>query len=414
MDATAHIPRLGVIFDRHGVQFLKLAQIGSGRWRYVWIIDSATPADSTDRRLMRRFGDVIDIAGLDDDAATELVDAAHIDGITCFSDRNIVRAAAIASRLSLRYHPPIAAARLSNKLAQRRALDEVGLPGPAYLPLPGDADVDALIEMATNCPFPAVCKPQEGAASFDAAVVDNLEDLRIHLTNIWRGGRARNMILEEFIRGRGTVNGLADFVSVECAVFDGTVRVLGIHGKSPMAPGLRETGDVLPSGLSQEDDQAIAAYAVAAATAIGVTDGCLHTEIKLTLGGPRLIEVNGRVGGGSLPDMVFAQTGVAMRTLACEIALGLVDDVDLAPSPGYVSYFFRLQAPLDRAVSIDPTEVEQLLSQPGVESSEVLRLESAGAIGVGTIDSSLLTLRGRAANHSAALKVFRQMQSLID
>ena len=48
--------------------------------------------------------------------------------------------------------------------------------------------------------------------------------------------------------------------------------------------------------------------ATSAIEALGVDTGCLHTEIKFTPDGPRIIEVNGRVGGG-VPEMLERAAG---------------------------------------------------------------------------------------------------------
>ena len=42
--------------------------------------------------------------------------------------------------------------------------------------------------------------------------------------------------------------------------------------------------------------------------ALGVSTGCLHTEVKFTPDGPEIIEVNGRVGGG-VPEMLERAAG---------------------------------------------------------------------------------------------------------
>ena len=57
-----------------------------------------------------------------------------------------------------------------------------------------------------------------------------------------------------------------------------------------------------------------------AARALGVDVGCLHTEIKLTIDGPRVIEVNGRLGGG-IPEMLELASGVSLFNVAARVAV---------------------------------------------------------------------------------------------
>ncbi|MER5411406.1 hypothetical protein [Streptomyces virginiae] len=58
--------------------------------------------------------------------------------------------------------------------------------------------------------------------------------------------------------------------------------------------------------------------------ALGIRTGITHTELKVTPRGPRLIEVNGRLGGGvqelSLSAMDLDLTGYAARTALGETA----------------------------------------------------------------------------------------------
>ena len=64
--------------------------------------------------------------------------------------------------------------------------------------------------------------------------------------------------------------------------------------------------------------------ATAALRALGVRTGGFHTEIKLTPDGPRVIEVNGRLGGG-VPEMLLQASGESLMRLSMRVALGEAD-----------------------------------------------------------------------------------------
>ena len=96
----------------------------------------------------------------------------------------------------------------------------------------------------------------------------------------------------------------------------------------PLAEPFRETGDFMPHPLETErggDRGGIGG--LGRQTALGVQSGALHTEIKLTAEGPKIIEVNGRVAGGGI-NMVYAERnrGVPLTVLAASVALGLPID----------------------------------------------------------------------------------------
>ena len=101
--------------------------------------------------------------------------------------------------------------------------------------------------------------------------------------------------------------------------------------------------------------------------AVGFGVGPAHTEIKLTSEGPRVLEVNGRIGGG-VPDMLRLTTGVDIVKLSMRAALGLPTDVRALPPTSGVGYRFFYQPPASarRLLSIDG--LERLGQRPGVES----------------------------------------------
>ena len=111
-----------------------------------------------------------------------------------------------------------------------------------------------------------------------------------------------------------------------------------------------------------------------AARALGVDVGCLHTEIKLTIDGPRVIEVNGRLGGG-IPEMLELASGVSLFNVAARVAVG--EQISLGRLPcDRVAYLFYMQAPyeaaklnsldgLDRVRALDGVDTIFLNRQPG-------------------------------------------------
>jgi len=80
--------------------------------------------------------------------------------------------------------------------------------------------------------------------------------------------------------------------------------------------------------------------------ALGVSIGCLHSEIKLTPDGPRVIELNGRIGGG-VPEMLLDATGVDLMQIALRLALGEEIVFSTMPSFSKVGYLLYVHAPFD-------------------------------------------------------------------
>ncbi len=102
-----------------------------------------------------------------------------------------------------------------------------------------------------------------------------------------------------------------------------------------------------------------------------MSDACLHTEIKLTAEGPKIIEVNGRVGGGP-PVVLDSISEVNLLRVAAEIALGLPVRFDaLVPCNG-IGYWWYVNPPVDAT---------RVLGLRGQQSWPSRRLWTASACG---------------------------------
>ena len=103
-----------------------------------------------------------------------------------------------------------------------------------------------------------------------------------------------------------------------------------------------------------ESRSAVLDLATQAIVALGVHTGCLHTEVKFTPDGPRIIEVNGRVGGG-VPEMLERAAGVSLLDLTLRVALDEPVFVDGPVATDRIGYRFFLQPP---TVSATVTAIE--------------------------------------------------------
>lgn len=146
---------------------------------------------------------------------------------------------------------------------------------------------------------------------------------------------------------------LADYVSVEVLATDGRFHLLSVTDKPPLQPPLRESGALVPSTISPPLQDELYALSVAAIRALRAESGIFHCELKLTAAGPRVIEVNGRLGG---PINVLYQLSSDARPveLAVRVALGC----PVHPAPRFHRY--ALQSDV-----VPPLGASTLLAMPG-------------------------------------------------
>ena len=165
--------------------------------------------------------------------------------------------------------------------------------------------------------FPAVLKPTGGAASIGVLRVDDAAQLlagfRRVRSELSRCVANSSGVLVQIAAGEPVPDGCR---AVDCALMleeylDGTeidcdvVLDEGVPVYSRITdnwptyePWFNETGDNCPSLLPPAAQAEMVTLCTGTLAALGFTTGVFHVEGKVTARGPRLIEVNARMGGG--------------------------------------------------------------------------------------------------------------------
>lgn len=163
-------------------------------------------------------------------------------------------------------------------------------------------------------------KPRRGDGSRFVARAYGDEDVGRQVRGLMAQGACELVMEEELV---GVVRaGRGDYVSVESVARDGRIEHWGVTGKFPLVSPFRECGEFLPSGVEPSLEAEICNVATQALVALSARDGVFHTELKLCAEGPRIIEVNGRLGGMVAQLYRRAGRGDLMRA-AIEVALGV-------------------------------------------------------------------------------------------
>ena len=391
---------------------LMFAEAAQGACRLAWVFLDAAAVSPGAQRLLRGLGEIIDVTGLPIGDAAERLREAGLDGITCFNDHNLVWTAEVADMLGLTFFSATAARRLTDKLDQRRALRDHGLPTPAFWDVDDLSDDAALADVTGGAGFPLVLKPRRGRSSADVEAIGSEDALRAALARTAPG----RMLLEGFIPDPSspvTDHDTAPYVSVELAVSAGTVSVLGVTGKPPLAPPFRETGHLFPADLPDRVRDELVEAAIASSAAIGVENGALHVEIKYTDDGPVVIEVNGCMGGGPLRDLMIQEIGVDIVQVQFLLAAGRPASSAGLAQPSGVGFYFQVQ--VDPSIRhVDAIEgLETLADIPGV--TRVIPGLRAGddfdwRTGTHVFAAALL---GTAPDHAAAHRIRRELAARV-
>ncbi|KJY28491.1 hypothetical protein VR44_25215, partial [Streptomyces katrae] len=183
-------------------------------------------------------------------------------------------------------------------------------------------------------------------------------------------------------------------------------------GKLPLAEPFRETGMFQPAALSEPLARQVLALTGAALRALGVTDGVTHTEIKLTPDGPRLIEVNGRMGG-YVGALLRRSTRFDLLRAALRAALGLPLEVPELEFPA-VEFVYFLTPPADAGATL--AGIRGLEEVAAMEEVWQVKAEAVTGRSVhwraGT-EGHLGTVHGTAADHGRLRSAVRAIDAAI-
>jgi hypothetical protein len=370
------LPRVVIVYDAASNNPMVLAEAAAGVCRLVWVVDGSDVVMAPLVRLLRRIGDVVDTAGREPDAVATALEPHAPSGILTFSEVQMPLTAALAGRLALAYHSVATADRLADKYLQRLALRDAGVPVPAVWEAPSPRltqeerhrEAEALAGVVT---FPVVVKPRRGASSVATARADDRLQL-VQLIDRF-GGREGGLLVEEYLADRVRDGPFADDIAVELLVQEGRVWQLATTGKFRHAPPFRGRGCFLPSHVDPTTEREVFEAAGAAVLGLGVTDGFVNVDMKLTPDGPRIVEVNGRLGG-NVQVMMELAGGPPILPLVFRLALG--HDMSAEPAIARilqdswprVGYFAWIQTPMSATRLVGVEGLDEVAALPHVAS----------------------------------------------
>lgn len=306
-------------------------------------------------------------------AAQQLHDEQSIDGVLCWDEARILQTAHVAEALGLPGGDIAMVNRCRDKHLTRTALAEHGVPQPKSILVD---TVDEALATAGELGYPVILKPRALAASLGVVKVNSPEELRdnwdfAHDTTVPEAPHYDvNVLVEEFADGYE--------ISIDAAVFQGQVTPFCLARKEiGYPPYAEEIGHFVDAADPLLADEQLLQVLVDAHKAVAFTDGVTHTEIMMTADGPKVIEINARIGGDMIPYLGLQATGVdpglTAAAVACGRAPSLLPDRTLV---GGVRFFYvdEDDTVLD-SVEFDqtglPATIDQLvvLMEPGQTTS---------------------------------------------
>jgi biotin carboxylase len=250
--------------------------------------------------------------------ARDLAAQGSLDGVLAWDEARVLQAAKVAAALGLPGGDPAAALRTRDKHLSRKALASAGIPQARSVLVGSLAEA---LDAAGQIGYPVVLKPRAMAASLGAVLVGGPDELAAQFAfardttvpGAWRYDVG--VLVEEYLTGPE--------ISVDSAVHGGRVFPMFVARKQVgYPPYFEEVGHVVDARDPLLADRGFLEMVQSVHTGLGFTDGVTHAELKLTPAGPKVIEVNGRLGGDLIPYLGMKASGIDPGLAAAAVACG--------------------------------------------------------------------------------------------
>jgi biotin carboxylase len=226
-------------------------------------------------------------------------------GITTTSEFYLETVATLSSTFDRPGNPLEAIRKARNKALTRQVLLKAGIKQPHFALVRHLSELSDAVDR-----LPCVVKPADDSGSNDVKLCETVEQVKSHAANILaqrvnvRGQPTAGVVLiEEYID--------APEFSVEMIGWQGEMICLGITQKMITGfPYFVEYRHIFPAPLTDEQEEEIKETVRQALHAVGLRNGATHTEVKWTDQGCVIIEINARLAGGMIPELIHQSTGV--------------------------------------------------------------------------------------------------------
>ncbi len=274
------------------------------------------------------------------------------DGIVGVGDRPAYVAALAAQRLGLTFSPPQAVLAGKDKFLARHRFRAAGLLTPEY---------ELLHQPAGARRYPCVLKPLGLSGSRGVIRANDAVEFAAAFKRVRNIAAEPAVLVEDFIPGRE--------YALEGLVTSGRLQVLALFDKpDPLdGPFFEETIYV-----TVPEQRAITETARRAVSALGLTDGPIHAEMRVNDEGVWMLEVAARPIGGLCSRVLGFSGNVSLEELVLRHAVG--EDVSAARPRAGAHAVMMIPVPRE-GIYVGVSGVEEARRVAGIEDVVVTAKE---------------------------------------
>ncbi|MBZ3902730.1 ATP-grasp domain-containing protein [Streptomyces griseiscabiei] len=331
-DARPHGPLIAVVETgrgEYGLQpLLRARELGLSPILVTDDLSRYATSEAARSLIERTVHAIVDADTRDSASVTEALrpyaERGDLAGVLAVIDYYVPVVAETARRLGLPGLDPEAARTARNKLRTREVCAELGVPAPRFSRATAREDA---VAAARSIGFPCVVKPLTESASIGVRLCRDTDEVAAHYDELtaspvdMRGmAKPGGVLVEEYLTGYE--------LSVEVLTTAKGPQVVGVTDKALTAhPYFVETGETFPTQLPDSVRDEVTRAALDALKAIGHDFGAAHVEIKVTPDGPRLVEINARMGGAQIGRIIHEATGLDLLREVVRLHVGQEPEV---------------------------------------------------------------------------------------
>jgi biotin carboxylase len=247
--------------------------------------------------------------------------------VTAASDAALPAVAAIGEALGLCAVPVIAAARCRDKLATFECLRREGLDVPETVCAKRIDEAAEAVDRVGG--YPLIVKPRSAAGGRGVAVVRDRAALAPAFARASQyDTSASGILVQRFVGG--------DALGVEAFFWRGSLHSAFVMDDQFVSGFVSPIGHSLPSALPASVVNEVCDSIRRFGTALDLREGPANFDLRYERGRTVLLEVNARLGGNSITDLVRATYGADLSAATVRAAMGQAPDDELrvsAPRP---------------------------------------------------------------------------------
>lgn len=246
-----------------------------------------------------------------------------IDGVLCWTDRDVELIAALGKRLNLKTLSVQAAKNVRNKFYLREALNQYPELSPQYYLVTNFSEFKNAIHRINKMAIFKPCGASGSTAIYKLSPEDDLESLykrmqeatdvtRFPMCSFYDG----QYICEEYIEG--------DEVSVDGLICDNNIYIAGVTDKDVTENFSLEYNGFFPSSKPTSIIQEIKSKAKTALNLLKLNNCAFHLEGRYNnTDGFKILECAGRAGGGLITShLIPLATGHSLHKNIIQMAMG--------------------------------------------------------------------------------------------